>query len=108
MFLIRRIGLKFENWFFWSIKNSKLHFILNERCGSKATQTWFRDLDEPCDDGVLFEILFDFFLLLLDDHGQVPSVTKLHDDQDPLRVEAFLDNVSPGISSDNVLVLIMV
>ena len=53
--------MKFENWFFWSIKNSKLHFILNERCGSKATQTWFRDLDEPCDESftpyIPFEII---------------------------------------------------
>ena len=49
MSLIRRIGLKFKKTF-WSIKSSKLHFILNERCGSKSTQNWFELQNEPYDE----------------------------------------------------------
>ena len=55
-------------------------------------------LNKPGHDVLLLEELLDSLLLLLDDHGQVARVAELHDDLDPLRVEAVLDDVKYVIS----------
>ena len=50
-------------------------------------------LNKPGHDVLLLRGLLDSLLLLLDDHGQVACVSELHDDLDPLLVEAVLDDV---------------
>ena len=55
------------------------------------------DLYEPAEDVRLGQELLQLLLLPLDEDGQVSGVGELHDDEDPLRGLAPLDDIGTGV-----------